>query len=48
MDNLKEEWINNKKRRWFVSKTSLIPTSITSGIKMIPDFSLGKGLISFL
>jgi len=42
MDNLKEEWINNKKRRWFVSKTSLIPNSITSGIKMVQIFLWAK------
>jgi len=42
MDNLKEEWINNKKRRWFPGETSLIPNSITSGIKMVQIFLLAK------
>jgi hypothetical protein len=46
MDNLKEEWINNKKRRWFVSKTSLIPKQYHVGDKNGPDFSFGKDLIS--
>ena len=42
MDNLKEEWINKKKRRWFPSETSLITNSITSGRKMVQIFLLAK------
>jgi len=34
MGNLKK-WVNNKKRYWFSSETTLIPNSIMLGIKMV-------------